>query len=81
MLFIDAGGNFLEIEADAGGLQPSARRGAQAAHGGGDGGDPERALEQVAAVESGCDHVTDGEVGAGVPTDVFRCLIGLGRVR
>ncbi len=45
---------------------------------GGDGGNPERAFEQAAAVETGGDHVADGRVVGRAAPDIVGGLEGLG---
>ena len=81
MGLIDAYGDLLEIEARGRGralrLRMRDGRKRKGSHGGGDRGDAERALDQVAAVKADSDHIADGRGGAGIPTDVLRGVISL----
>jgi hypothetical protein len=79
MLVIHPGGYLFEIEASASGsLCRSCGEKRERSHGRCYGRDAERALEHVAALESGGDYVTDGRIGTGISTSVFRRLVGLG---
>ena len=77
MVFVDAGLDLVEAEArGVSALRAARRRERQRAHGRGDGGDAERALEDVAAAEPGGDHVADGRVVGRIAADILGFFIG-----
>ena len=78
MLLVDTGGDFLEREAAIPlRLRTAGSGDGERAHGRGDGGHAERALEQIAAVEAGGDDVADGGVVARVAPNILRRFEGL----